>query len=377
MPGENVYERLGVRRIINASSWRTNVGGSLMPPPVRRAMDEAAQWFVDLAELNARAGETIARLTGAEAGLVTAGSAAGMLLEAAACMTGDDPAKIDRLPDTTGMKNEIVIHRFQRVTYDRCFRAAGAKLVEIGDSGGAFEWELEAAINERTAAVAYIFAVNQGSSIPLPRVVDIAHSRGVPVIVDAAAMLPPAENLTRYVDMGADMVSFSGGKGVLGPQSTGILCGRADLIEAASMNGAPNQGIGRTAKVCKEEIAGLVTALELFVDTDHEAQSARWEAMCENMASEIGRIPGLRAEHLPATPELDEFENATPRVYVFSEDGFGRNISDIEEALKQGDPPVYCYPGEHGRAIGLSPVNLMDGEDEATIRRFEEVASAM
>ena len=233
MPGENVYERLGVRRIINASSWRTNVGGSLMPPPVRRAMDEAAQWFVDLAELNARAGETIARLTGAEAGLVTAGSAAGMLLEAAACMTRDDPAKIDRLPDTTGMKNEIVIHRFQRVTYDRCFRAAGAKLVEIGDAGGTFEWELEAAINERTAAVAYIFAVRQSGSIPLPRVVEIAHARGVPVIVDAAAMLPPAENLTRYVDMGADMVSFSGGKGVLGPQSTGILCGRADLIQAA------------------------------------------------------------------------------------------------------------------------------------------------
>ena len=377
MPGENVYERLGVRRIINASSWRTNVGGSLMPPPVRRAMDEAAQWFVDLAELNARAGETIARLTGAEAGLVTAGSAAGMLLEAAACMTGDDPAKIDRLPDTTGMKNEIVIHRFQRVTYDRCFRAAGAKLVEIGDAGGAFEWELEAAINERTAAVAYIFAVRQSGSIPLPRVVEIAHSRGVPVIVDAAAMLPPAENLTRYVDMGADMVSFSGGKGVLGPQSTGILCGREDLIRAASMNGAPNQGIGRTAKVCKEEIAGLVTALELFVDTDHDAQSARWDAMCEKMASEIGSIPGLRAEYLLATPELDEFESATPRVYVYSEDGSGPNLADLEEALKQGDPPVYCYPGEYGRAIGLSPVNLMDGEDEAIIRRFREVVSTI
>ena len=336
---------------------------------------KAAQWFVDLAELNARAGETIARLTGAEAGLVTAGSAAGMLLEAAACMTGDDPAKIDRLPDTTGMKNEIVIHRFQRVTYDRCFRAAGAKLVEIGDAGGAFEWELEAAINERTAAVAYIFAVRQSGSIPLPRVVEIAHARGVPVIVDAAAMLPPAENLTRYVDMGADMVSFSGGKGVLGPQSTGILCGREDLIRAASMNGAPNQGIGRTAKVCKEEIAGLVTALELFVDTDHDAQSARWDAMCENMASEIGRIPGLRAEHLPATPELDEFESATPRVYVFSDGEL--DLADLEEALKQGDPPVYCYPGEYGRAIGLSPVNLMDGEDEAIIRRFKEVASAI
>ena len=240
--------------------------------------------------------------------------------------------------------------------------------------GGAFEWELEAAINERTAAVAYIFAMPQSGSIPLPRVVEIAHARDVPVIVDAAAMLPPPENLTRYVDMGADMVSFSGGKGVLGPQSTGILCGRADLIEAASMNGAPNQGVGRTAKVCKEEIAGLITALELFVDTDHDAQSARWVAMCENMASEIGCIPGLRAEYLPATPELDEFEAATPRVYVYAEDDSGLNVADVEEALKQGDPPVYCYPGEHGRALGLSPVNLMDGEDDAIIRRFREVA---
>lgn len=373
MPGGNVYERLGVRKIINAASWRTNVGGSIMPLPVRQAMDEAAQWFVDLGELNARAGDVIARFTGAEAGLVTAGSAAGMLLEAAACMTGHDQAKVDRLPDSGGMKNEIVIHRFQRVTYDRCFRAAGAMLVEIGDSGGTEEWELEDAINENTAAVAYIIAARQSGSIPLRRVVEIAHVRGVPVIVDAAAMLPPAENLTRYIDMGADMVSFSGGKGVLGPQSTGILCGRADLIQAAAMNGAPNQGVGRTAKVCKEEIAGLVTALELFVDTDHEAESARWEAMSQNMADQVGKIPGLYTKYFPATPELDEFESATPRAFVFLKPDSGRELGDIEESLKQGDPPVYGYPAEHGRGLALSPVNLMDGEDEIVIRRFKEV----
>ncbi len=375
MVGGNVYERLGVRKIVNAASWRTNVGGSMMPPPVRQAMDEAGQWFVDLGELNARAGEVIARFTGAEAGLVTAGSAAGMLLEAAASMAGTDQAKIDRLPDTRGMKNEIVIHRFQRVTYDRCFRAAGATLVEIGDSGGTEEWELEDAINENTAAVAYIIAARQSGAVPLRRVVEIAHAGGVPVIVDAAAMLPPPENLTRYIDMGADLVSFSGGKGVLGPQSTGILCGRADMIEAAAMNGAPNQGVGRTAKVCKEEIAGLVTALELFVDKDHEAESARWEAMSANMAEQIGKIPGLRTENFSATPELDEFESATPRVYVFLENDSGRDLADVDERLKQGDPPVYSYPAENGRGIGLSPVNLVEGEDEVIVRRFKEVMS--
>jgi D-glucosaminate-6-phosphate ammonia-lyase len=376
MPGGNVYERLGVRKIINAASWRTNVGGSMMPPPVRQAMDEAAQWFVDLGELNARAGEVIAKFTGAEAGLVTAGSAAGMLLEAAASMTGTDQARIDRLPDSRGMKDEIVIHRFQRVTYDRCFRAAGATLVEIGDSGGTEEWELENAINENTAAVAYIIAARQSGAIPLQRTVEIAHAHGVPVIVDAAAMLPPPENLTRYVDMGADLVSFSGGKGVLGPQSTGILCGSAEMIQAASMNGAPNQGVGRTAKVCKEEIAGLVTALELFVDTDHDAAFARWESMAENMATQIGKIPGLDAQYFPATPGLDEFESATPRVYIFAEVDSKVNLADVDERLKLGDPPVYTYPAEHGRGIALSPVNLVEGEDEMVVQRFNEVMSA-
>ena len=375
MPEGNIYEKLGVRTIVNAASWRTNVGGSVMPPPVRQAMDEAARWFVDLHELNARAGEAIAKFTGAEAGLVTAGSAAGMLLEAAACMTGADQGKIDRLPDTTGMKHEIVIHRFQRVTYDRCFRAAGAKLVEIGDYGGTFDWELQDAINENTAAVAYIIAARQSGAIPLERVVEIAHARGVPVIVDAAAMLPPAENLTRYVEMGADMVSFSGGKGVQGPQSTGILCGRADLIEAAAMNGSPNQGIGRSAKVCKEEIAGLVTALELFVDADHEAEAERWDDISRMMAQQIEKIPGLRAEHLPATPELDEFESATPRVYVFPDDDSGRDAASIESDLKAGSPPIYVYDAEYGRGIAMSPVNLMDGDAEIIVRRLQEIMS--
>ena len=369
------YQRLGVKRVVNAASWRTSLGGSIMPPPVTRAMEDASRWFIDMDELNRKAGEVIARLTGAEAGLVTSGSAAGMLLEAAACMAGRDPARVRQLPDTAGMKSKIVIHRAHRVNYDRSFRAAGATLVEIGNSEMTYEWELETAIDENTAAVAYIFAPRQGGALPLPRVVDIAHRRGVQVVVDAAAMLPPPENLTRYVAMGADMVSFSGGKGVLGPQSTGILCGRKDLIEAAYMNSSPNsESVGRPAKVCKEEIAGLITALELFVDTDHEALSAQWLAKCEHIVSGLRGIPGLRVELAEATPELDEWESATHRVLMFFDKSrSGAGWEEILSRLQEGDPPVRVAPPGVTGGITISPTNLQDGEEEVVVRRLREL----
>ena len=305
-------------------------------------------------DLNRKAGEVIARFTGAEAGLVTAGSAAGMLLEAAACMTGTDPAKVNRLPDTTGMRNEIVIHRAHRVSYDHNFRAAGARLVEIGDSSSTREWELGEAINEQTVAVAYIFGPKQGGALPLAKVVEIAHDRGVPVIVDAAAMLPPPENLTKYIEIGADMVSFSGGKGVLGPQSTGILCGRDDLMEAAYMNSAPHsEGIGRPAKVCKEEIAGLVTALELFVDTDHQAVRASWRAKCETVVSALQGIPGLRVEMAEVTPELEDSQSSSPRVLILFESSWrGRSEEKVVQQLSDGDPAIrVSSAGAYGRDL--------------------------
>ena len=199
------------------------------------------------------------------------------------------------------MKDQIVIHRAHRVNYDHSFRVTGAKLVEIGNTGTTHEWELEAAIGEQTAAVAYVYGPRRGGALPLSKVVEIAHAREVPVIVDAAAMLPPPENLSKYLDQGADLVSFSGGKGVLGPQSTGILAGRADLIEAAYANSSPNsEAIGRAAKVCKEEIAGLVTALEIFVDTDFDTIQADWRAKSVHVADRLGDIPGLRVELLEA-----------------------------------------------------------------------------
>ena len=373
--GGQFYQRLGVKRVINAASWITVYGGSLMPPSVVQAMDDASHWFVDMHELNEKAGNVIAKFTGAEAGLVTAGSAAGMVLEAAACMAGTDPAKRNRLPDTTGMKSEIVIHRAHRVNYDHNFRAAGATLVEIGNSGTTREWELEDAIGDNTAAVAYIFGPRQGGALPLPKVIEIAHARDVPVIVDAAAMLPPAENLSRFVSEGADMVSFSGGKGVLGPQSTGILAGRADLIEAAYMNGAPNsEGVGRAAKVCKEEIAGLVTALELFVDTDHQAVGASWRAKSQSVVSALHDIPGLRIHLAEAEPERDESATGYARAEIIFETSWsGPDRETVIQKLIDGDPSIRVGAARDADAIAVIPVNLRDGEEEIVASRLREI----
>ena len=373
--GGNFYNRLGVKRIINAASWITVYGGSIMPPAVVQAMDDASHWFVDMHELNEKAGNIIATLTGAEAGLVTAGSAAGMVLEAAATMAGNDPAKIWQLPDTSNMKNEIILHRAHRVNYDHSFRAAGAMLVEIGNASTTQEWELENAINENTAAVAYIFGPRRGGAIPLRRTVEIAHQHDIPVIVDAAAMLPPLENLSRFIEEGADLVSFSGGKGVMGPQSTGILAGRADLIEAAYANGAPNSAsVGRAAKVCKEEIAGLITALEIFVDTDFEAVNAAWRAKCAHVVEELKEIPGLRVELEEARPDhLEGGSNFAKAVIHFDQDWNGPNIEDINQMLFDGDPGVRVGLSDIGDALAVYPVALQPGEEEILAARLKEV----
>lgn len=375
--GGQFYQRLGMKRVINASSWVTVLGGSIMPLAVVKAMEDASRWFIDMHELHDKTGEIIAKLTGAEAGLVTAGSAAGMILQAAACITGTDSSKIDKLPDTTGLKNEIIIHRAHRVNYDHNYRIAGCKLIEIGNTRTTNEWELEDAINESTVAVAYVFAPRQGGAIPLSRVAEIAHARDIPVIVDAAAMLPPPQNLHRYIDMGADMVSFSGGKGVMGPQSTGILAGRRDLIEAAAMNGAPNNtGIGRSAKVCKEEIVGLITALEMFVDADHNAIQAKWESKCNYMMSELGAISGLKLELSEACPMLDEADRTHPRVLIYFDEAWaGPSESEVVRHLMDGDPSIRVRAASYVGGIAIVPVNLMDGDEEIIVRRIKEISN--
>ena len=293
----NIYDRLGVQRLINGHHWRTALGGSVMPPEVVDAMAESAGYFVDLEGLHRSAGEYIAELTGADAGLVTAGCSAAQVLQAAACMTGTDDEKIARLPDSSGMKNKVLIQKSQRNHYDTSYQLAGATLVEVGGDEGATKAELEAAIDDDTAAVTYVW-VMRFHALPLEDVIEVSHSRDVPVLLDAASELPPVENLSRFIRMGVDMVAFSGGKGIRGPQSTGILAGRGDLMRAAWENsfffGKDKAGIGRPMKVAKEEIIGLVRALELFVEADHESEWVDWRAKSTTIADAAGAVDGVR-----------------------------------------------------------------------------------
>jgi D-glucosaminate-6-phosphate ammonia-lyase len=389
----NIYERIGVRTIINAKGPSTRLSGGPMRPEVAEAMVEASQHCVDMAELQARASEIIAEITGAEAGLVTSGAAAGLLLGTAACVTGLDSGRMNRLPDTDGMSDEIVMVRSQRNFYDHMIRAVGVKLVEVGlpnrHAGAgvrdAEAWEIADALSDRTAAVHWVACPN--ARPPLEQVVEVAHAAGVPVLVDAAAQLPPVENLKRFVEAGADLVAVSGGKAIGGPQASGILCGRRYLVMAAALQnldldvfyeawsppmhfidktrlkGLPQHGIGRGCKVGKEEIVGLLTALRLFVEEDGGARRARWRGLMQDLADGLADLP-----HVSACL-LDDGE--VPLVALDLDPGAGVGALELMKRLEQGAPAVFADPAavDWGRIL-FGPMCLNDGEPALIAERL-------
>ncbi|MDE2846755.1 MAG: aminotransferase class V-fold PLP-dependent enzyme [Gemmatimonadota bacterium] len=399
----NIYERIGVRPIINASGPSTRLSGSIMDPEVADAMHEASQYCVDIAELQARASEVIAEITGAEAGYVTSGAAAGLLLGTAACVTGPDPGKMNRLPDTEGMKNEVIMSRSQRNFYDHAIRSVGVKLVEVGIadrySGAGVRdteaWEIADAITERTAAVCYV--ANPRSLPSLEEVVEVAHANGVPVIVDAAGQLPPRSNLQTFISQGADLVAFSGGKAIGGPQGSGILCGRRDLIMCVALQhldmdvlkpqwnppdslidksilpGAPHHGIGRPCKVGKEQIVGLLTALERFAGEHLDARAAAWRDRIDELVAATGDIPGCRF-----TIDTDSRPSEVPMaVLKLDESVAGKTALDVVLALQEGDPPIQANTGRVSEGIVLfGPVCLKSGEPERVAQRLREILGA-
>ena len=369
LSGEEMYRSLGVRRIINASGTTTMWGGAKLRPEAAEAMRKTATVMVDLSELNKAAGKVLAEICGAEAGLVVSGSAGGLVMQAAAVIAGGDPANMVRLPDTTGMKDEIIIHRSHRFSYDQLYRAAGAKFVEIGDGRRCYPWQLEAAFTEKTAAVAYLVAqFVSRRAIPLPQVCEIAHARGVPVIVDAASTLPPRDNLRRFIREGADLVILSGGKGVRGPQGTGILVGRADLIEAAAANAAPNAFLGRSMKVAKEEIIGLVTALRVFDREDEAAETARYLKMAQQVVDALIEVPGLRV-----SVQHDPINYFVPTALIeFTPAWNGPSRDDVLRAMAAGDPAIHLHQLGDPDELGVDPINLDEEELETVIARLRE-----
>jgi L-seryl-tRNA(Ser) seleniumtransferase len=359
-----IYERYGIRPIINARGTHTRLGGSLMEPEVLDAMREAAGSFVVLDELQERASEVIAQATGAEAGFVTGGSAAGLLVATAACVAGANPALVDQLPDTTGMKSEVIMFRAHRNGYDHSVRAAGVKIVEVGYGHGTLTYQLEAAFTERTALLVYLMSpwASRGG-LPLRETCDIAHRHGVPVLVDGAAMLPPADNLRRFIADGADLVAFSGGKAIGGPQSSGILAGRADLIRAAQTHSSPHHSIGRTGKAAKEDIVGLLVALERYVARDHAAETARWRAQAQFMADRLAGLEGVEVAY-----RHDAWEHHTPRVEIVIAPETGIDAHELVVALEQGDPRVFLFePNNRGarpNSLVINTHTMRGGEEQ-------------
>ena len=371
------YNKLGVRRVINCASYLTMLGGSIMPREVLEAMDKASEWFVDMKELNKSAGEVIANFTGAEAGLVTAGAASGLMLQTAACIAGSDPKKIDQLPNTEGLRNEFIIHRSHRTNYDHNYRNAGAKLIEIGNTGGTYNWELESNINENTAGIIYVYGPKQAGAIEIEKVIEIAHNKNIPVIVDAAALLPPVENLQKFTKLGADMVAYSGGKGLRGPQSTGILCGRKNLIDAAYLNAAPNnEGIGRVSKVSKEEIIGLITALELFIDRDHSVIMQKWENDCEIIINKIKNTVkdvNITLNKPPSDPnEINDEDSTHPSIIISS-----NHITDaeIEKKLSDGNPSIRVRNNFEVDGVKIYTSNLQENEADIVADKLLKILS--
>ncbi len=388
---KNIYQELGVKTIINAVGPSTRLSGGIMRPEVGEAMKAASQYCVDIALLQARACEIIADYTGAEAGYVTSGAAAGLLLATAACVTGMDPGKMNRLPDTTGMKNEVIMARSHRNFYDHAVRSVGIKLVEVGIadrfSGAGIRdtqgWEIGAAINEHTAAVVYVsYAHTQPS---LSDVIAAAHAKGVPVIVDAAGQLPPVENFKRFIAEGADLVVFSGGKAIGGPQSSGILCGRRDLVAAAALQhmdldvlpelwqpppglidksqlpGAPQHGIGRPCKVGKEEIVGLLTALRLFIEEDADVRRERWAKMMQALVEGCGQ---LKYAEISITADRKRSEVPTARL-LLDEEAAGFTALELVKKLEDGEPSIAANPTYVSEgAVVFGPMCLREGEAE-------------
>ena len=369
---ENIYGRLGVATSINAVGTLTTLGGTLMPAEVKQAMEEASLHFVRIHDLQAAVGRRLAELTGAEAAFVTAGASASICLATCAVTAGDDRAKIDRLPHLEGMPNEIIIQRAHRNSYDHAFRMVGVKLVEVET-----EADVRAAVNGQTAAFAMVLSHNSlGHKIPLERMIELAHANGVPLILDAAAELPPVDNLSRFTRMGVDLVAFSGGKNLRGPQCSGLLLGRRDLIKKAYANSSPHNRFARIAKVGKEEIVGLLTAVELYMRKDHQAEREAWHEMLRRVAAELEGVPTVVTEFIP---NLDY--SHSPRLSIqWDEAKLNLSVDDMVRQLRGGTPSIETSNMARFRpswkGLGVFPYNLQPGEELVVARQVRQIVLA-
>jgi L-seryl-tRNA(Ser) seleniumtransferase len=333
-------------------------------------MEAMSDVFVQIDELLIAAGQRIAELTGNEAATVTSGASGGMVVQAAAAMARDDPDRISQLPITDGIPDELIIQRGHRFIYDHLYLAPGARFIEVGRPDGCTLEEVEAAITANTAGFIHLESpYKSAGAVPLPDLAELAHANGLPVLADCASMLPPRAHLTRYTEQGADLVSFSGGKAVRGPQSTGFLIGKPEWIEYARLNNAPNPGVTRAQKVSKEEIAGLLAALEVFVDEDEEAETAKYREQMNFVVDQIAEIPGIAAE------VKHDYDHYIPQAVVALTPSWrGPETGEIIDRLKAGTPRIYAADGQGPAGfMWIDPLNLQEGEVEIVAEQLRKI----
>ena len=355
-----ILESLGVTPIINAGGPVTRFSGTRPRPEAMQAMVAMADPFVELNEFIIAAGKRIADLVGVPAATVTSGASGGLVLQTAAAMARDNDAVIDRLPIVDyNVPNELIIQRNHRFGYDHLYLTPGARFVEVGTADGCAPDEVIEAINEKTAAIIHLESPYSNENVlPIETLVNIAHTHGLPLLCDAASRLPPRENLTKFVEAGADLVSFSGGKGIRGPQATGILLGNEEWVEYARLNNAPRATVARAQKVSKEEIAGLLAALEAFLATDEEEENRRYNSMMRKVVDQVIEIPGVEAE------VVHDYDHYIPHAVLrLNEDWRGPSKEVIGERMLDGPDRVmilsfFPFTDE----FWVDPLNLTDEE---------------
>ena len=372
-----MYEELGVKTVINAAGTQTFLGGSIVHPKVMEAMKEAAGKFVNMGELIERAGEFIAKVTGAEAAIVTAGCYAALVVGTAACiMRGTTLEEIDNHPlhhypesrewidliqippNTENLKNEVIIQRGHYTPYEHAFRVAGGRLRKVGSERSCTVREIEEAIGEKTAAIAFIVAKSD-RGVSLKKVIEVGKRYDVPVIVDAAAELPPRENLRKFIAMGADLVAFSGGKAIRGPNDTGFLCGRRDLIRLAALQAFPYHGIGRIAKVDRTQVVGLITALKIFLERDEEAEFKSWENKLKTIERILEGTPQIKRMEIKVESETRRSPFLTIELDIES---LGASSKEVAYRLREKPPYVWVLFAEPDKLM-VFPYTLRDGEE--------------
>lgn len=362
---EGPYDRLGLQSVINASSTVTNLGGSLMPPEVVEAMAAAATQYVDIGELQSAAGRRIADLTGNEAAHVTQGCAAAIVLATLGTIAGGEPRLITNPPLEEGFPVDVIVDRSHNIPFLPAIRLAGGRITWIGDGEETTAEDLQLAITDTTAAVFYVAgAFYERGALPLEETIAIAHAQGVPVIVDAAAQLPPVENLWRFTRvMGADLALFSGGKGLRGPQSSGLIVGDRRYVAACAANASPAPGIARALKVGKEEIAGLLRAVEVYLERDHVADQRSYERVCATWASQLNGLRGVAA----TLSQINESGQPSPRVLVtLAPEEIGGDATDVQRELWDNTPRV-AVRADTPSTFYITPDTLAPGEADTVL----------